>query len=135
MLEWFVGDDLWEVAREFRLRFDLIHGPPDCASKAGKGSGAMEFCIDDHLVMAMQREMMTRELLALYNACSSTSIGGSSSDKVEDRIKKRQHNSKLSYPSTYRPMYWDFVSFFTGAGHRYSHYENYILFRGVLGGW
>lgn len=56
-LEWGAGDDLWAKAREFR-HAHMLMAPPDCAGK--KTLAELEFCTDDHLVMFMQREMMTR---------------------------------------------------------------------------
>lgn len=57
LFQWEAGQDLWALARQFRQGRRLMV-PPDCISKTTMAD--LESCVDNHLYMFMQREMMTR---------------------------------------------------------------------------
>jgi hypothetical protein len=57
LFQWEAGQDLWALARQFRQGGRLMV-PPDCLSKTTMAD--LESCVDNHLYMFMQREMMTR---------------------------------------------------------------------------
>lgn len=57
LLQWQVGDDLFQVVKRFKERHGLLV-PPDCRGKTRLVD--LEWCLYDHLSMFMTREMMLR---------------------------------------------------------------------------